>query len=429
MTTSPDCRFSRLRRYSSGTRANSDADFVTGDFPGDLARLSPGVAQRLASAAPPVPADPDTEQYRLFEAFRTWLAAMAEALPVVLILDDLHWATGPTLLMLRHVLRDARLGRLLVLATYRDTDVDRHHPLSGILAELYRLAGVEHLQLEGLDEDGIELLLVAISEQSLDEELHALGRKLLAETNGNPFFVGEWLRHLAERGALVRRNDRWTVVPSLYETGLPQSIRDVLLWRLGRLDSATVEAMEVAAVIGRDFDLGLLIDVSGDEETPMLARLEQAVKAGLVTELGGDSHRFSHALVRGVLVDQLTEARRIRLHRRIAEELEGRAGVSPASLAHHWYEARSVGDRDKAIAASSAAGDTAMEQLAFMEAAEHFERALTLLEPTADTRVELLCDLSLRAAEAAAASGQYARERVTPISGVVTSRGFADSTT
>ncbi len=155
--------------------------------------------------------DAEVDQYRLFEAVDSWLATAAGTKGLVLVLDDIHWATRPTLLMLRHVLRSATQARLIVVATYRDTDLDRTHPLADLLADLRRVPDVERLALGGLDRSGVEDLMEAVNQAELDDSAKELAAAVHDETEGNPFFVGELFRHLAESGALV--NDGQRVAP------------------------------------------------------------------------------------------------------------------------------------------------------------------------------------------------------------------------
>src|SRR5204863_8382044 len=130
--------------------------------------------------------------------------------PIVLVLDDLHWAGMPELLLLKHVIRSAEPMRLLVIGTYRDTDLSRTHPLTAVLADLRRESGVERMALHGLDDAAVETLVAAVARHDLDEPLIALAHAVRRETEGNPFFIGEVIRHLAESGALFEEGGRWT---------------------------------------------------------------------------------------------------------------------------------------------------------------------------------------------------------------------------
>src|SRR6185295_8798710 len=146
--------------------------------------------------------DPQTERYRLFDAVTAWLADAATEGPVLLVLDDLHWAAKPTLLLLRHVLRGAGPARLLIVCTYRDTDIGRGDPLTAFLADMRRDGSAERLSLAGLDRAGVGAFIEAAAGHSLTgEDGERFIEAVWAETEGNSFFVSEVLRHLAESGA------------------------------------------------------------------------------------------------------------------------------------------------------------------------------------------------------------------------------------
>ena len=184
-----------------------------GPLGGELVRIVPELSARVPGLAEPMVADADTERFRLFDSVADLLAEMSAAHPVVLVLDDVHWADKPSLVLLRHLLRSTTPMRLFVLATYRDTDLDRSHPLAEVLADLRREPGVERLDLQGLDEDEIAGLMSKTAGHDLDAPGLDLARTLHNETEGNPFFVGEVLRHLAESGAIVQHDGRWTDGP------------------------------------------------------------------------------------------------------------------------------------------------------------------------------------------------------------------------
>jgi predicted ATPase len=214
-----------------------DARF--GRSPGELLRLNNRVGARVAQTASSEAGDPETAQYRLFEAVVSWLSEVAEDQPTLLVLDDLHWATRPTLLLLRFLIDRVGNSPLFVIATYRDTDLDRQHPLVQVLPDLRRLPNAERMVLRGLDESGVVALLERVGEQPADAQLHRLAAALVAETEGNPLFVGEVLRDLVESGALVRQDGRWAAASDLVDLELPEGVRAVIgqrlaSWRIGQ---------------------------------------------------------------------------------------------------------------------------------------------------------------------------------------------------
>jgi len=216
--------------------AHRSADPVLGRLPGELARLLPDLATRVPGLAPPTASDPGSEEHRLFEAATSWLIEVANDernTGLVLVLDDVHWATKPTLLLTLHLLRAAseRQARLLVVVTYRDTDIGRAHPLSAILADLRRLPAVERTPVDNLTEAEVVTLMESAAGHEMDEAGLALSQVLYAETEGNPFFITEVLRHLIETGGVRREGDRW--VPGDAERlVVPEGVRDVIGRRL-----------------------------------------------------------------------------------------------------------------------------------------------------------------------------------------------------
>ena len=349
----------------------------------ELTPVIPDLPQRLPGLAPRLADDPEAERHRLFEAATELLRNLSARKPVLLVLDDLHWARKPTLLLLRHLLRSSVPLNMLIIATYRDTDLDRTHPLSEMLADLRRQSGVDRVALHGLDGSGVQQFLSRTAGHELDGQGLMLADAISRETEGNPFFIGEVLRHLTESGALVRRDGRWVSDVQLDEIGIPEGVLEVIGRRLSHLDPAVNEVLSVAAVIGRDFELRTLGAVTGSTDDALDA-LDPAETAGLIEPVRGKpgTYRFAHALVRSALYDELPTSKRLRLHRSVGLALEhtGDTAARIGELARHFTEAAALGEVDKAIEYSRRAGDAALEGLAFEEAALHFEHALETMQ-------------------------------------------------
>jgi tetratricopeptide (TPR) repeat protein len=352
---------------------------------GELIRLVPEVAQIVPRLGEPLRSDPETERYRLFDAVTAWLGDVSAETPVLLVLDDLQWAAKPTLLLLRHVLRSSESLRLLVLVTYRDTDVGRTHPLGELLSDVRRVVGWERIPLAGIDVPGVAAYLEQVAGHDLDEEGEELARVLWRETEGNPFFVAEVLRHFAESGALERRDGRWGLSATIDDLGIPEGVRDVIGRRLSRLSEEANRVLACAAVIGLEFEPSLIQTAGAFPEDVVLCALEEAVATRLVIDVPGPAprNRFSHALVRATLYDELTAARRVSLHRRVAEAIETAHGGAlddhlPA-LAHHWARAAApTAETSRAVDYAIRAGRRALAQLAYDEAASYYRQALEL---------------------------------------------------
>jgi class 3 adenylate cyclase len=357
---------------------------LLGPAAGELCRLVPEIAQRLPGLAP-TSSDPETERYLLFDAIAGWLEAQSRIAPTLLVLDDLHWAAEPTLLMLRHVLSSERDMNVLVIGTYRDTEIDRTHPLGALLAHLRRTDGVDRIALRGLDGEGVADLVVRASGQELNAQARDLARAVHTETGGNPFFAIEVLVSLAERGAVYQdANGEWRSDFSIEEVGIPEGVKEVVGQRLSGLPESSNAVLHAAAVAGQDFELDVIAAVIGDADERVIDALEAARIAGLLDELGGAPvrYRFSHALVQQTLLDEIPTARRLRVHRAIAEAIEQlRAGHIEryrAALARHWYEAGT--EPKRALEAAVAAANRALMQFADREAFQWLTQAADLFD-------------------------------------------------
>jgi predicted ATPase len=281
----------------------------------------PELTELVTGLPSPLRCDPETERYRLFEAITSWLRAASADEVLLVVLDDLHWATQPTLLALRHVLKDTSPARLLIVGSYRHTELDPTHSLLDLLADLRRVPGVERLTLEGLNEAEVTALLEATGHPRGDNT-RALARTIRTHTGGNPFFVSELVRHAAQPGARGRADDG-----GLEHLSIPEGVHEVVLRRLGRLSEAAQAALVTAAVVGVEFDLAVVAAVTGLSEEAVADALEEAIAAGLVMEAGlimeaAGRCRFRHQLLRASLYGSLSIARRRRLHRRIDEAVE-----------------------------------------------------------------------------------------------------------
>ena len=370
----------------------------------DLARLLPVLSDRLALGGEGEGEDedgPETGRYRMFEAINALLSRLSVTTPVLLVLDDLQWAAKPTLLLVRQLVRSADRRRLLVVGTFRDTDLDRTHPLAGMMADLRREQQVLRVDLDGLDQTEVSEFVETAAGHSLDASIAAVAEAIYVETEGNPFFVGQLLRHLTESGALVQRNGIWATTLPLSDLGIPEGVRELIGRRLSRLSPAANTVMGAASVIGRQFDTALLEAVSGVAQDEVLDALEAAERARLIARVPGRLDRFTfvHTLVRTTLYDELPTTRRLRLHRRAGLELEARGATGSESrlveLAHHFLEAAGLGEVERAVRYGRLAGNAARSGLAFEQAAGHYEGALGALELLDEPDPELRAGLKL----------------------------------
>ncbi|MDA0158913.1 AAA family ATPase [Solirubrobacter ginsenosidimutans] len=326
-------------------------------------------------------------RHRLFDAVD---AALTSERGLLLIIDDLHWADQGTLLLTSFLLRSDRPGPLLVLGTYRDTELGRRSPLTGALAELQRDAGLLRVGLRGLAEGDVS----ALARSLLGDD--AVAARVHARTDGNAFFVEQVLRGLAE------------------SPELPESVRQAVGIRLSRLGEDASDLLAAAAVLGAEFDPRALVGMTALEPAAAELALDEALRARLLRPVpSGGRVEFAHALVREVVYAELNVLRRARLHRRAAEVLR-ELGESRRleEIAFHLFEAASTGDAREAAELLVRAGRRAVDGLAYEDAAEHFQRALDALElagaePEAGPVLLARGDALLRAGEPTTARAQF----------------------
>jgi tetratricopeptide (TPR) repeat protein len=397
-----------IRAYVHGRDAEAlRSELGTGAA--DIAQVVSEVRERLPDLPTPASMEPEQARFRLFDSITTFLKNAANAQPLVLILDDLHWADKPSLLLLQFVARGLGGARLLLVATYRDVEVRRQHPLSSTLAELAREQLSQRVVLRGLSEDEVARFIEMSCGVAPPEGLVAAVHK---DTEGNPFFVKEVVNLLAREGRLDKMTSTtsWTVA-------IPQSVREVVGRRLDGLSEECNRVLTIASVIGREFDLRTLEQITGLPGDTVLDLLEESVAARIVDELPAALGRysFSHALIRETLYEELTVARRARLHRQIGDVLEqtyaSRIEPHVAELAYHFFQAAPGGDVEKAFDYATRAGDQAMKQYAWEEAAQNYERALQALELGATSDEAQRCELLLWLGEAEWSGGNYDRSR------------------
>jgi predicted ATPase/class 3 adenylate cyclase len=358
-----------------------------GEYHGELLRVAPALAERLPNLPKPQIADAETERFLMFEAVAGLLASSSQERPIMLILDDLQWAGTPESLLLKHIFLSAMPMRLLVIGTYRDTELSRTHPLTTVLTDLRRAIGTERIALRGLDEVGVVDFVTAATGHQLDDADLAAARTIARDTEGSPLFVGEILRNMAESGATSQKGRLLSVSGDIQRLGIPEGIKEAIAQRLSRLSGETNTILKLASVIGREFDLTLLKQIDDRSEESILDAVDEAKSASLVAEIASqvDSYAFTHVLVRRTLYDELSPGRRARMHERVGAALEQLTADRPEhrieELAHHWMAAATnVENAKKAISFGRRAGDRSLAGLAFEQAAQYYEQALSLLD-------------------------------------------------
>jgi class 3 adenylate cyclase len=352
-----------------------------------LSVLVPVLRERIPALPAPAPLQPDAERQRLLDAVAQVLLTTSERAPVLLVLDDLHWADAGTIAMLRHVARFAGRGRVLLVGAYRDVELDRQHPLADALAGLKRETEYERIALRGLLEAEVARLLETIAAQQVPE---ALVRAIHAETEGNPFFIREVLLHLVEEGKLQRSEGRWRSDYSVEELGIPEGVRQVIGRRLSRLSEDANRLLVAASGFQGRFHFEVAARAAGLGEAAALDGLDEALEAQLVRATDeAEVYDFSHALIRHTLYGEMSPSRQVRLHRRIAEEMErawgGRAGERAGEIARQWHRSAALPGAEAGVPHCLVAAGSAEKAAAHQEAASQLRMALDLL-PEADPR-------------------------------------------
>jgi class 3 adenylate cyclase/tetratricopeptide (TPR) repeat protein len=368
----------------------------------ELARLVPALASRIPDLPESKATDSDSERYLLFAAVVGLLTQISGEQPVVLVLDDLQWADRGSLQLLNHLVSFQLPMRVLVLATYRDSELSHASALVETLGSLRRQIGVSRIDLTGLDDTGVVTLMEAASGQTLEEDEVGLAHAIHRETDGNPFFVIEVLRHLTETGAIVQdHTGRWVPSELLDEASLPDGVREVIGARVVRLGKRAEEVLSVASVVGRDFDFELVVTAARATDDEVLEILDASAAAALVRELDTPPGRYSfaHSLIQRTIYEDLGPTRRARAHRRVAEALEdlcgGRPGNRVGELARHWFNATQAQDLNKALQYSRQAADAALASLAPADALHYYLQALDLLTQLRDPDPVVEMDLKI----------------------------------
>lgn len=388
-----------LRQHLAGIEAGSE-----------LAQIVPEITTRIHIGSPGS-ATPDGRRYRLFEAVSQLLAAASQDAPILLVIDDLHWADHGSLLLLRHIIRSTRQAAICIVITHRNDVPEWSSAFRDLVESLRREHSPTRLALRRLSEDDVRHM---IEEWIGRDSPLSLTRLVARHTEGNPLFVVEMLKHLDETGALTLRQE-WHGPVTLADVGLPEGIRQLIGRRMERLALTTRRLLTIAAVMGREFrlsDIEALVDV---HEDAVLDAMDEALTASIVTEEAGAPGNFSftHTLIREALYTSITAARRVRLHHRIAGAIEQQSSPFEsrvAELAYHFGRAAVYKSADKAVEYATRAGDHAAATLGFESAAHWYDvglRAMDFVASDTDATAARL-ELHVKRGRSFFAVGQWA---------------------
>ena len=345
-----------------------------GSGAGVIAQVVTEIRDRLPGLASPPATEPDQARFRLFDSITTFLKSASNREPLVIILDDVQWADEASLLLLQFLAKEIQSSRVLVLATVRDTELDREQPSARVLAELTKEPVTSTVALSGLTTGEVAQFVELSTSQTAAP---GLPEALYKQAEGNPFVTSEIIKLLASDGRLDEGaiSTSWSVV-------IPDGVRAVVTRRLEHLSESCRDFLATAAVVGREFELRVVERASGINVEAAVDALDESIAARLVEEIeeGTGRYRFSHAIMRDTLYQDQPASKRLELHRQVGEFLESVYGTESGShigqLAYHFAEAAKAGTAEKAIQYARRAGDQALDRLAFEDAASHYRSAL-----------------------------------------------------
>ncbi len=361
-----------------------------------IARVAPALRERMGQIEEPPALDKEEERFRLLDAVAQFFIATSRRAPIVLVLDDLHWADRGTVSMLAHLSHFVGASSILVLGAYRDAEVDPKHPLAAAIAQIRRSGRFESLSLKGLTNAELTEMFNIIGDH--DAPL-ALVRAIESETGGNPFFVREVLLHLMEEGKLFQEG-RWITDLKVEELAITEGVREVIERRLLRLSDTACNLLRIAATFNGAFDFGIAAAVAELDEETALSAIDEALSAQLLRPAGGsESFDFTHALIRNTLYSELSPPRRVRLHRNVAEAMEQRWGERAAEhageVAYHFSRAAALPGAERGVEYAIAAADNAETASAHDEVVGFLRMANDLMPRNDPRRARLLARLAL----------------------------------
>ena len=354
---------------------------VIGYYPGEVCKLVPEIKQRLGTVPQSPSISPEQDRDRLFEAVSQFVINISKEVPLLIVLDDLQWTDQTSLLLLHYLARGIYGQPLLLLGAYRDTDVDEKHPLSPVLEELNRERLLQSAPLKRMSfNDVSEMIRQILEEEDVSKEFCEL---IYNKTMGNPFFAEEVIKSLKEEEVIYREKSKWKI-REVSKIEFPETVKSVIKARIGRLDEETQHVLTMASFVGNDFSFEALCAVAGFEEDKLLGLMEKMLKTGLVKERvirGQGVYSFADVIVRDVVHEEISLVRHMKLHGVVGSALEKayakKIDEHLGELAYHFLEG---GDKDKAHAYFTKAGEKAQKIYAIDEAFSSFQRALELLE-------------------------------------------------
>ena len=382
----PYAVFAQAIRRALRQRQDTELDLPKLVLP-ELLTIVPELQIRYPDLPPNPTLEPHAEQRRLFECIITFFSTFCKAKPLLLVLEDIHWADSGTLALLEFMARRCHEHPVLLLCTYRDIPLDEESPLQQTLYEFERRKQGTHIKLERLNiHETHDMLANIFTEHITPEFLDGI----FSQSEGNPFFIEEICKTLIESGELYFDGDRWHRPTDMADANIPQSIMLAIQSRVSKLNEPTQEILRNAAVIGREFSFGLLQKVSNIAESDLIDCLEAALKSHLVEELKKEDHQkfsFTHALIPTALRESMSGIRQAMIHRKVAATLEEFMPEAYQRLAYHWGES---GNQQKRLDYTIKAAVQAKQTYANQDAIRFFSEVLELLPKKDDRYFDLV---------------------------------------
>jgi tetratricopeptide (TPR) repeat protein/KaiC/GvpD/RAD55 family RecA-like ATPase len=356
-------------------------DRVIGSYPAEVAKLVPDLSKKLKAIPQSFPISPEQEQNRLFEAVSQFITNISNETPLLVVLDDLQWTDSSSLLLLHYLARGVQKTSLLLLGAYRSTDINDKHPLTPVLTELKRERLPQSVSLKRMSLDDISEMIKQILEQ--DDIPPEFCNMVYEKTRGNPFFAEEVINSLKEEEIIYREENRWKI-EEVAGIELPDTVKNLIKARIGRLDDEHQHVLTMASLVGNDFTFEALQGVIGLEEDKLRKIVDELLKTGLLKHRvvrGEDVCSFTDIIVRDVVYEEIGTYERKKLHGLVGTTLEKVYGKKIdehfGELASHFLES---GDKEKALGYFLKAADKAAKIYANSEAGSYFRSALKLLE-------------------------------------------------
>lgn len=356
----------------------------------EVARMVPELRRRFPDIGEPLDLPPEQQRRYFFNAVGSFIERAQARFPLVLIMDDVHWADEPTLLLIEHMAELMKDMRVLGIGTYRDVELDVSRPLAATMERLIRTRAADRIPLHRFDEAMTKQMVGALAGKEAPDDLV---RVIYEETEGNPFFVEEVFRHLVEEGKVFDESGSFRADVHVEELDVPESVRLVVGRRLERLGPQALKVLAAGAVVGRGFPFALLEAIGGVDAGELLDIVDEAEAAKVIVpeEIGGEAHyTFAHELIRQTLLGTVSLPRRQRLHLAVADAMErldpGAAEMRPSEIANHLLQAGVAADPERTISLLERTADRAYDGAAFEEAARATDAALQLVSDDDVTR-------------------------------------------